>query len=89
MEDLKSEVVYIAGIAKIFGKTEASIREGLRRRVTWLPVGFKIAGQHAWMKDDVMGFLRSMSAGAEAERPAPIIIRKPGRKRRIPPVFQP
>jgi len=88
MEDLKSEVVYISGLAKMFGKTEASIREGLRRRVAWLPMSFKIAGQHAWMRDDVIGFLRRMSSGAEAERPAPVVIKKPGRKRRVPPIFQ-
>lgn len=87
MEDLQTEVVYIASLARILGKTESSIREGLRRQVPWLPPSFKLAGQHAWLKEDVLSFLRGLSDS----NPAPARIdtkRKPGRKRRVPPVFQ-
>jgi len=83
-----SEVVYIAGLAKIFGKTESSVREGLRRGVPWLPRSFKIAGQHAWLKVDVYAFLRAMAEGVVEDRQERASKKKPGRKRCIPPVFQ-
>jgi len=41
MED-ECEVVYVAGLGKMLGRTEASIREGIRRGVDWLPKGFKM-----------------------------------------------
>lgn len=85
--DIDSEVVYIAGLAKIFGKTESSVREGLRRGVPWLPRSFKIAGQHAWLKADVQSFLKALADGATPVQAAPTRS-KPGRKRSIPPVFQ-
>ncbi|NMY53294.1 hypothetical protein [Pseudomonas sp. WS 5011] len=81
-----SEVIYVAGMAAMLGKTESSIREGLRRRVPWLPASFKIAGQHAWIKSDVMTFIRGLSV-TEAVPPAATPKAKPGRKRRIPPVY--
>lgn len=87
MDDLQSEVVYVAGIAKIFGKTEASIREGIRRGVDWIPPGFKLSGQHAWLKSDVISFLKDMATGVKTERIGVKINPKPGRKRRIPPVI--
>lgn len=59
----ESEVVYLAGLAKMLGKTEASVREGIRRGVEWLPKGTKIAGKHAWFREDVRQFLREHMAG--------------------------
>ncbi len=83
-----SEVIYVAGLAAMLGKTESSIREGLRRGVSWLPASFKIAGQHAWMKDDVFSFLRQLSSTAQQRTPiASATKAKAGRKRRIPPVI--
>lgn len=83
-----SEVIYVAGLAAMLGKTESSIREGLRRGVPWLPASFKIAGQHAWMKDDVFVFLRQLSSAAQQRTPiASVTKAKVGRKRRIPPVI--
>ncbi|BCA30169.1 hypothetical protein [Metapseudomonas otitidis] len=58
-----SEVIYVAGMARMLGKTEASIRDGIRRQADWLPKGFKIAGQHAWLREDVMRFLREYRDG--------------------------
>ena len=83
-----SEVIYVAGLAAMLGKTESSIREGLRRGVSWLPASFKIAGQHAWMKDDVFSFLRQLSSTAQQRTPIGSTTKaKAGRKRRIPPVI--
>ena len=40
--DDECEVVYVAGLGKMLGRTEASVREGIRRGVDWLPKGFKM-----------------------------------------------
>lgn len=37
------EVVFVAGLGKMLGRTEASVREGIRRGVDWLPKSFKMA----------------------------------------------
>lgn len=58
-----SEVVYVAGLARIFGKTEASIRDGIRRNADWLPKGFRMSGRHAWLREDVLKFLREYRDG--------------------------
>lgn len=76
----ESEVIYLAGLAKMLGKTEASIREGIRRGVEWLPKGTKIAGKHAWLREDVRKFLRKYVDGQHQKA-------KPGRKRREPPTL--
>lgn len=74
----ESEVVKVDGLAKMLGRTEASIREGIRRGVAWLPRSFKMGGKHCWLKDDVRKFLREFRDGEHA---AP----KVGRKRKTPP----
>lgn len=75
-----SEVIYIADLARMYGKTEASIREGIRRGVEWLPKGSKIAGKHAWLREDVRKFLREYVDGQHHKA-------KPGRKRQAPPTL--
>lgn len=75
-----SEVIYIADLARMYGKTEASIREGIRRGVEWLPKGTKIAGKHAWLREDVRKFLREYVDGQHRKA-------KPGRKRQAPPML--
>lgn len=77
----ESEVVYLAGLAKMLGKTEASVREGIRRGVERLPRGTKIAGKHAWLREDVRQFLREYMAGQHQKA-------KPGRKRQEPPTLK-
>jgi hypothetical protein len=72
--DDQCEVVYVAGLGKMLGRTEASVREGIRRGVDWLPKGFKMGSRHCWLKDDVKEFLRACRDG-ETKR------QKPGRKR--------
>ncbi|XVN24700.1 hypothetical protein QZH45_04970 [Pseudomonas corrugata] len=75
--DDECEVVYVAGLGKMLGRTEASIREGIRRGVDWLPRGFKMGTRHCWLKDDVREFLRAYRDG---ENKLP----KAGRKRNPP-----
>jgi hypothetical protein len=78
--DDECEVVYVAGLGKMLGRTEASVREGIRRGVNWLPKGFKMGARHCWFKSDVRMFLIACRDG---ENKAP----KVGRKRQSPPVL--
>ncbi|TDV62645.1 hypothetical protein [Pseudomonas sp. LP_7_YM] len=77
----ESEVVKVDGLAKMLGRTEASIREGIRRGVDWLPQSFKMGGKHCWLKDDVRKFLREFRDGEHA-------LPKVGRKRKTPPTLR-
>lgn len=70
----ETEVLTVEGLAKMLGRTEASIREGIRRGVPWLPKSFKMGNRHCWLKEDVRAFLRSLQ---DASMPNG----KPGRKR--------
>ncbi|ARA80212.1 helix-turn-helix transcriptional regulator [Pseudomonas ficuserectae] len=78
---MEPEIIHIPELAKMLGRTEASIREGIRRGVEWLPKSFKMGGRHCWLKDDVRKFLREFRDGEHA---AP----KTGRKRRPPPTLR-
>lgn len=79
----ESEVIYIADLARILGRTEASVREGIRRCVSWLPKGFKMGIRHCWLKADVMQFLLDCRDGNIETKP-----KRPGRKRPIPPTLK-
>lgn len=74
----ESEVVFVDGLGKMLGRTEASVREGIRRGVDWLPKGFKMGTRHCWLKDDVREFLRACRDGENKAQ-------KVGRKRQAPP----
>ncbi|MEN5111323.1 hypothetical protein ABE521_20990 [Pseudomonas sp. TWI672] len=74
----ETEVLTVEGLAKLLGRTEASIREGIRRGVPWLPKSFKMGNRHCWLKGDVRMFLCDMRDGILA---AP----KAGRRRKAPP----
>lgn len=78
--DDDSEVVFVAGLAKMLGRTEASVREGIRRGVDWLPKSFKMGTRHCWLKEDVREFLRGCRDGEHKAT-------KVGRKRRPPPTL--
>lgn len=73
----EAEVLTVEGLAKLLGRTEASIREGIRRGVPWLPKSFKMGNRHCWLKEDVRTFLRELKE-AQGGRP------KVGRKRIAP-----
>ncbi|MGE7812100.1 hypothetical protein ACQKMW_01585 [Pseudomonas sivasensis] len=74
----ESEVIHIEGLARMLGRTDASIREGIRRGVPWLPKSFKMGNRHCWLKEDVRWFLREIRDGEHQKR-------KPGRKRQSAP----
>lgn len=79
--DDECEVVFVAGLGKMLGRTEASVREGMRRGVDWLPKSFKMGARHCWLKADVWEFLRACRDG---ENKAPKI----GRPRQTPPTLR-
>lgn len=72
-----SEVVHVEGLAKMLGRTDASIREGIRRGVPWLPKSFKMGNRHCWLKCDIHIFLIACRDGSNSHK-------KIGRKRRPP-----
>lgn len=76
-----AEIVFVDGLGKMLGRTEASVREGIRRGVPWLPKGFKMGVRHCWLKADVREFLRACRDG---ENKSP----KVGRKRNAPPTLR-
>lgn len=77
----ETEVLTVEGLAKLLGRTEASIREGIRRGVGWLPKSFKMGGRHCWLREDVRKFLRELRDGKQ-QKP------KAGRKRKEPPTLR-
>lgn len=79
--DDECEVVFVVGLAMMLGRTEASIREGMRRGVDWLPKSFRMGTRHCWLKEDVREFLRACRDG---ENKAP----KVGRPRQAPPTLR-
>lgn len=74
----ETEVLTVEGLAKLLGRTEASIREGIRRGVPWLPKSFKMGNRHCWIKNDVRIFLLELREGLNQPQ-------KAGRRRREPP----
>lgn len=79
-ERQQPEVIYVAGLAGMLGKTEASIRDGIRRGVSWLPKGFKMGQEWAWLREDVYVFLRERRDGKPVNP-------KLGRQRKTPPTL--
>jgi len=77
----ESEIIYIEGLGRMLGRTEAAVRQGLSRGVDWLPKGFKMGARHCWMRRDVLAFLVACRDG---ENKAP----KVGRKRQAPPTLR-
>ncbi|CAI3808264.1 hypothetical protein GLGCALEP_05086 [Pseudomonas sp. MM221] len=77
----ETEVLTVEGLAKLLGRTEASIREGIRRGVPWLPKSFKMGNRHCWLRDDVKAFLRQLRDGKTGHQ-------KCGRKRKSPPTLK-
>jgi len=44
------KVVFVAGLSKMLGRAEASVREGIRRGMDWLPKSSKWAPDTAGLK---------------------------------------
>jgi hypothetical protein len=77
----ESEIIYIEGLGRMLGRTEAAVRQGLSRGVDWLPKSFKMGSRHCWLREDVREFLRGCRDGVNK---AP----KVGRKRQAPPTLR-
>ncbi|WP_416467871.1 hypothetical protein [Pseudomonas sp. LFS044] len=73
----KTEVLTVEGLAKLLGRTEASIMEGIRRGVPWLPKSFKMGNRHSWLRQDADLFLNELKSGKPHSS-------KTGRKRKNP-----
>lgn len=78
-----SEVIYVADLARILGRTEVSVREGIRRQASWLPKGFRMGIKHCWLRADVMQFLLDYRDGKIQTKPTRV-----GRKRQVPPTLK-
>lgn len=79
--DDECEVVFVAGLSKMLGRTEAAVRQGLSRGVDWLPKSFKMGTRHCWLKEDVREFLRACRDGEKKAS-------KVGRPRQTPPILR-
>jgi hypothetical protein len=77
----ESEIIYIEGLGRMLGRTEAAVRQGLSRGVDWLPKGFKMGSRHCWLREDVREFLRGCRDGQNKAQ-------KVGRKRQTPPTLR-
>ncbi|WP_454838337.1 hypothetical protein [Pseudomonas mohnii] len=75
------EVVFVAGLAKMLGRTEASIRSAMSSGADWLPKSFRMGTRHCWLKEDVLKFLRAYRDGT-------IKTPKVGRPRQAPPTLR-
>jgi len=75
----ETEVLTVEGLAKLLGRTEASIREGIRRGVPWLPKSFKMGNRHCWLKEDARQFIKELRDKSQPK--------KSGRRRHPPPDF--
>lgn len=51
------EDIFVAGLAKMLGRTDAANRQGMTRGVDWLLKSFRMGTRHCWLKQDVRVFL--------------------------------
>nr|WP_262382586.1 hypothetical protein [Pseudomonas proteolytica] len=79
----ESEILYIPDLAKIFGRSECSIRGGLQTGSAWLPKSFKMGNRICWLRSDVMQFIIDCRDGKIQIKPS-----KVGRKRQVPPTLR-
>jgi predicted DNA-binding transcriptional regulator AlpA len=50
---MSADVLYIADMAKLYGRTECAIRSAHSRGAGWLPAPFKLGRRLAWRSADV------------------------------------
>lgn len=51
------EVIYVAELAALMGKSEVAVRQALNRGVDWLPAPFYLGRRLAWRRTDVQHWL--------------------------------
>lgn len=63
----QSEILYVADMARVMGRTESAIRMGVARGVEWLPKPMQGMGRRlSWLRDDVEQFIKSRSGSGSA-----------------------
>lgn len=55
------EVIYVAEMAALMGRSEVAIRQALNRGVSWLPPPFYLGRRVAWRRSDVQQWLEQRS----------------------------
>lgn len=55
------DVLYVADLARMLGRTETAIRAAVNRGVSWLPPSFTMGKRIAWRRADVDRFLAEAS----------------------------
>lgn len=53
----KSEVMYVADLAALLGRSEVAIRQAINRGADWIPSPFYLGRRLAWRRDDVKRWL--------------------------------
>lgn len=64
--EIQQEVLYVADVARFFGKPESSIRTAMRTAAEWLPPSFKIGSEYVWLREDMLPFLRALRDRSKA-----------------------
>lgn len=54
----EAQVLYVAELAKLLGRTEASIRSAVARGADWLPPRITMGERLAWRRETVEAFLK-------------------------------
>ncbi|HHM5905453.1 TPA: helix-turn-helix transcriptional regulator [Pseudomonas aeruginosa] len=64
--EIQQEVLYVADVARFFGKPESSIRAAMRTSAEWLPPSFKLGSEYVWLREDMLPFLRALRDRSKA-----------------------
>lgn len=75
---MEPEIIHIPELAKMLGRTDASIRSARQDGANWLPPCFKQGKRVCWRVATVRKFLEEYEQGLHTSA-------KPGRKRNTPP----
>lgn len=65
---MESDLLYVADMAKKYGKTESAIRQAVLRGDDWVPQPFRVGKRMAWRRDDVEAFLADLSKHTTGRR---------------------
>lgn len=60
----QSDVLYVADMARKFGRTERAIRALIDRKSKAVPPPFKLGGKWAWKREDVDSWINQQAGKA-------------------------
>lgn len=49
----QAEILYVADLASMLGRSEVAVRQALNRGVDWIPQPFYMGRRLAWRREDV------------------------------------